>query len=159
MARLTPSYHPGSVEIGAILLAGVATLAWLIAIPLFPRAKTRPVLVWATGMVLSWILIAALFRPWIEAGWGYRPLIADLGRHLPRGACLKTEVDAPMAVMLRHHLKTSARPDCPWTLKLLSRNAVKPAKATGNDQVTVVWEGSRPRYKSQLYRLEKHGSD
>lgn len=159
VARLTPSYHPGSVEIGAILLAGVATLAWLIAIPMFPRAKTRPVLVWATGMVLSWILIAALFRPWIEAGWGYRPLIADLGRHLPRGACLNTEVDAPMAVMLRHHLKTSARPECPWTLKLLSRNAEKPAKAPGNAQVTVVWEGSRPRYKSQLYRLEKHGND
>lgn len=159
VARLTPGYHPGSVEIGAILLAGAATLAWLIAIPLFPRAQTRPVLVWATGMVLSWILIAALFRPWVEAGWGYRPLIADMARHLPRGACLKTEVDPPMAVMLRYHLKTTEGQDCPWTLKLLNRNAEKLAKTTKDDQAEIIWEGSRPRYKSQIYRLEKHGDD
>ena len=159
VARLTPTYHPGGVENGTALLAGAATLIWLIAIPLFPRAKTRPVLVWATGMALSWILIAALFRPWVEAGWGYRPLIVDMARHLPRGACLKTQVDAPMGVMLRYHLKAPERQDCPWTLRLVNRKSDKLGKATKEYPDRVVWEGYRPRYKAQVYRLEKDGKD
>ncbi len=159
VARLTPGYPPGSVETGAILLAGVATLIWLIAIPLFPRAKTRPVLVWATSMALSWVLIATLFRPWVEAGWGYRPLIADMARHLPRGACLNTEVDAPMEVMLRYHLKAPKRQDCPWTLRQLERNEGKQARKDGETPEEAIWEGSRPRYKTHLYRLEKHGEN
>lgn len=156
VARLTPAYTPGSVASAAIVLGGVATLVWLIALPMFPRAKTRPALVWATGMALSWILIAALFRPWVEAGWGYRPLIADMARNLPAGACLHTEVDPAMDVMLRYHLKTRDRLDCPWTLKLISRKPSKPSKDTLDDNIDVAWEGFRPRYKTQVYRLEKH---
>lgn len=159
VARLTPAYRPGGVETGALLVAGAATLIWLVAIPLFPRAKTRPVLVWATGMILSWILIVALFRPWVEAGWAYRPLIADMARHLPPGACLSPQVDEAMAVMLRYHLKTPQRPDCPWTLTQVSREADREARKTGAARAQAVWEGSRPRYKSQIYRLEKRGED
>lgn len=155
VAKLTPGYRPGSVGSGAILVAAVATLLWLIAIPLFPRAKTRPVLVWATGMALTWILIATLFRPWVEAGWGYRPLIADMARHLPAKACLNTRVDPAMAVMLRYHRPTPERVDCPWTLRLVSRRTTQES-AVG----TVVWEGFRPRQKTQVYRLEhRHGED
>lgn len=152
MGRLTPGYHAGAVEFQSIVLAAGATLLWLIAIPLFPHAKTRPVLVWATGMILTWTLIAALFRPWIEAGWGYRPLIDDLRAQLPPGACLKAQVDAPMKVMLRYHLGAPSSPDCPWTLKLASR------KTASDESEDVIWEGFRPRYKSQVYRLIHHGS-
>ena len=158
VARLTPAYRPGSVEADALLVAGIATLAWLVAIPLFPRAKTRPVLVWATGMVLSWTLIAALFRPWVEAGWGYRPLIKDLARHLPPGACLSTQVDAPMAVMLRYHLKAPVASGCPFILVLASRETERKTKRRSGAEA-VLWEGSRPRYKSQVYRLEKRAQD
>jgi hypothetical protein len=156
MARLTPGYHAGAVDTGAVLLAGAATLVWLMAIPLFPRAKSRPVLVWATGMGLSWILIAALFLPWAEAGWGYRPLITSMARHLPRGACLNTRVDAPMAVMLRYHLDPPSRPGCPWTLRLVTR---KSNRAVEGSDAILLWEGYRPRYKSLIYRLERHAQD
>lgn len=155
VTRLTPGYRPGGVGSGSVLLAAAATLVWLIAIPLFPRAKTRPVLVWATGMILTWVLLSSLFRPWVEAGWAYRPLIADMARHLPpEGACLKSRVDPAMTVMLRYHLALPERPDCPWTLRLAGRKTAKP----GGD-ATVIWEGYRPRYKTQFYRLEKHGQD
>lgn len=155
VAKLTPGYRPGTVESGALLVAAVATLLWLIAIPLFPRATTRPVLVWATGTALTWILIATLFRPWVEAGWGYRPLIADMARHLPANACLNTRVDPAMAVMLRYHRPVPERADCPWTLRLVNR---KGAQESGVG--SVLWEGYRPRQKDQLYRLEQgHGQD
>jgi hypothetical protein len=153
LARLTPSYRPGSVETISYVLAVAATLLWIIAIPLFPRAKNRPLLVWATGMILIWVLLTALFRPWIEAGWAYRPLIADLSRHLPADACLNAQVDPAMRTMLRLHRKAPQRAACAWTLKLVDRGGGKPdAVAKG----AVIWQGSRPRYKSQVYRLERH---
>jgi hypothetical protein len=152
LARLTPSYRPGSVQAASYVLAGAATLLWLIATPLFPRAKNRPILVWATGMILIWILVAALFRPWIEAGWAYRPLIADLSRHLPAGACLNVaQVDPAMQTMLRLHRRAAVQASCPWTLKLAAKET---GKSRSTPEHRVLWQGARPRYKSQVYRLE-----
>ncbi|MEW5770836.1 MAG: hypothetical protein AB1831_10810 [Pseudomonadota bacterium] len=154
VARLTPSYRPGAVDEAAIWLAAGASLLWLVAIPLFPRAQTRPVLVWGTGMLLVWVLLASLFRPWAEAGWGYRPMIADMARHLPSGACLAADVEPGVAAMLRYHLAgrnaVNARADCPWRLGQVPRVGGKLAPKTDH----TVWQGFRPRYKGQVYRLE-----
>jgi hypothetical protein len=156
MARLMPTYDPGSVETAAYVLAACATLVWVIAIPLFPRAKNRPILVWATGMILVWVLIAALFRPWVEAGWAYRPLIADMARHLPAGACLNAEVDPAMQTMLRVHLKHPLRSGCAWTLRLVELESGRPvAKRKAAAGRKLIWHGVRPRYKSEVYQLER----
>jgi len=155
VAKLTPGYIRGSVASTSVWLAALATGLWLIAVPLFPRAQTRPILVWASGMTLVWVLIMALFRPWAEAGWGYRPTIMEIERHLPRDACLTLQVDPGMAAMLRYHLPrqtslTSGR-DCAWRLIGHTQTAAAHTAATPWE---VVWEGARPRYKKQRYRLE-----
>lgn len=152
MARLAPNYAPSGLNYVDHGVAAVATLIWLIAIPLFPRAQVRPVLVWATGMILIWVLIVGLFRPWAEAGWAYRPMIAEMARHLPADACLNTEVDPAMRTMLRLHLDAPERQDCPWRLKLVERVNGKSAPAGDN----VIWQGLRPREKTYVYRLERH---
>ena len=155
VARLTPAYVAGSVDQGALWLAAGATLLWLIAIPLFPRALTRPVLVWGTGMILVWVLLSALFRPWAEAGWGYRPMLMEMAHKLPAGSCLETRVDPAMETMVRYHLaahlKPSPQPDCPWRLSLVTRGG---GDSLGSETLEMVWEGIRPRYKNQIYRLE-----
>jgi len=145
VARLTPSYQPGSVPGESLLLAVIASALWLLAIPLFPRAKIRPVLVWASGMVLVWTLLVALFRPWLEAGWGYQPLIADLNRHLPANACLKIDTDPAMRTMLRYHLRPKGGADCPWLLASEEREV--------DTDSAPIWEGARPRNKQQRYLL------
>lgn len=155
LAKLTPGYVASTVGRADLLVALAASLLWLIAIPLFPRAKTRPILVWATGMALLWILIAALFRPWAEANWAYRPLIAEMARHLPEGACLDARVDPPMQVMLRYHLAPRTQADCPWTLVLLDRREAHGGTDAGQAG-EVLWEGFRPRRKALVYRLQHH---
>ena len=150
MARLTPSYVRGNMPSASIFLAMAATIVWIIAIPLFPRAKHRPVLVWATGMTLTWVLVIALFRPWIEIGWGYRPLLVDMARHLPKGACVRAEVDPAMRVMLRHHLGISGSGDCRYVLRQVHDRGER-----RHDGAVVLWEGVKPRVKSQHYRLER----
>lgn len=160
VAKLTPTYVPGSVSVSAIWLAAGATLLWLVAIPLFPHAKTRPVLVWSTGMILVWVLLSSLFRPWAEAGWGYRPLVMEMARELPAGACLDTRVDPAMETMVRYylaaHLRQADQSQCPWRLNLVLRGQDDAPVAESTD---IVWEGTRPRYKKQIYRLEHHGEN
>jgi hypothetical protein len=163
VARLTPLYEPGSVASGAIWLAAGATLVWLVAIPLFPRAQNRPVLVWSTGMLLLWVLLATLFRPWAEAGWGYRPLVDEVARRVPPGACLETKVDPAMAVMVRYHLAdrppSSTADGCAWRLSVELRRKGQAQAAPAPATYRVVWEGARPRYKNQVYRLEQLHED
>lgn len=155
MARLAPDYAFGSVSDAAIAIAAVTSLAWLAATPLFPRAKVRPVLVWSTGMLLSWVLLMSLFRPWAEANWGYRPLIEDLARQLPEGTCLKADVDPAMTAMLRYHLGGRYRPEGPCRFLLTQSGRPQPALGqTG----TPPWSGARPRAKNEVYRLYDHGS-
>ncbi len=157
MARLVPGYAPGSVDRGSLMIAIVLTVGWLVAIPLFPRAKSRPILVWATGMILLWGLLVALFRPWIDAGWGYRPLIHDLARHLPADACLDARVDPAMTTMLRLYGSHPVRADCPWVLLALDRKAGE--HRADDDFPGMRWEGQRPRQKAQLYRLYRVDND
>ena len=145
MVALTPSHRPGLVPVRSQFLAFTASALWLLAIPLFPRAKIRPVLVWASGMVLVWTLLIALFRPWLEAGWGYKPLIADMSRHLPAGACLKIDTDPAMRVMLRYHLHSKSVAKCPWVLVDADHKLATDGKPR--------WEGVRPRLNKSRYRL------
>lgn len=147
--RLSPAYTGGAPVLRDMLLAAAATLVWFIAIPLFPRARSRPILVWATGMVLTWVGIASLFKPWIEANYAYRPLVLEMRRHLPADACLSVREDAALAVMTRYHAKVKVRPGCRWTLTRL--DAGRPASPD------TVWEGRMPRQKKVIYRLERHG--
>lgn len=146
---MNPFFHGSHISPSTLLGAAAATVIWLAIVPLFPRAKIRPILVWATGMALTWFLLILLFRPWSEAGWGYKPVIDAMARHLPAGACLRAEVDPAMATMLRLHLGERYRPAgrCGYLLTLR-----KPANGA-----SPVWDGYRPRNKDRHYQLYRVG--
>lgn len=151
MAKLTPDYAAGSVGYATLAAALLVTLLWLVAIPLFPRAKVRPVLVWATGMTLTWILMFSLFRGWADAGWGYRPMLRAMSAHLPKQACLRAEVEPDVAAMLRYHLpdRYRAKGECAYWLV-----AGEPDFLVLDDKpLHPLWSGARPRKKSDVHSL------
>ncbi len=154
MVKLVPGHVAGQTESGMVLLAALATLVWLVAIPLFPRAKVRPILVWATGMTLVWVLLIGLLRPWAEAGWAYRPLIGEMTRHLPADACLRADVDRDMATMLRLRLTDRYRTsgDCQYWLLQTDRKTT----LVTDWPAELVWSGYRARAKDQVYQLYRH---
>ena len=155
LARITPSYRPGSVSGLNVALAVVATVIWLAAIPLFPRAKLRPALVWATGMALVWVLFISLFRPWGEAGWAWRPALDELDRQLPAGACVQIQVEPATQVMLRHHLGPRLGregQECAYRLVQGTRSETH----MPDEDYEIVWLGQRPRYKDEVLRLYRH---
>lgn len=151
MARLVPGYAKGITGSTLFYTAALGTLAWLVAIPLFPRAKVRPVLVWATGMALTWLLLITLFKPWAEAGWAYKPQIEAMAAHLPKGACLRSDVDPAMTTQLRLYLPEQHRKQgrCDWWLVVGPRQDF----AAETWPLATVWTGFRPRDKSRFYAL------
>jgi hypothetical protein len=142
---MTPLYQGGHTGRATMLAAAAVTLFWLALIPFFPRARIRPVLAWATGMALTWFLLILLFRPWAEAGWGYKPVIDDMARHLPANACLNADVDPAMKTMLRLYLGDRLKPGNRCAYRFIVGRHVGP---TGE-----VWNGYRPRDKGHHYRL------
>ncbi len=148
LAKLVPTYHPGGITPFNVALAATATLLWVITIPFFKRATVRPIVVWATGMMLIWTLTIALFRPWLEAGWGYGPMVTSITRHLPTGACLNAETDANLRILLRTELgpRLKTGNTCSY---LLVQGTTQEAPA----QAQLIWKGQRPRQKDRIYRL------
>ncbi len=155
VAKLVPTYQPGGVASYSVALAATATLLWVIAIPFFKRATVRPIVVWATGMMLIWTLAMALFRPWVEAGWGYGPVLAGITHRLPADACLNAETDASLRTLLRAELgpRFKSGDTCRYLLiQGSAQNASAPAQAQ------LIWKGQRPRHKDRLYRLYRRGT-
>lgn len=155
LTRLTPGYVP-QVLAGDVGLAALATLAWLAAVPLFPRAQVRPALVWATGITLSWVLLVTLLRPWAELSWGYRPIAQAVEARLPARACIGIEASGAARVMMQYHLAQrlpAAGERCAWRLEVVGRDAeIRPG-------AELVWEGRRPREKREVYRLYRLHDD
>ncbi len=155
LARMTPGYAPQVAATDAAL-AGAATLAWMLAVPLFPRAQVRPALVWATGITLSWVLLIALLKPWAELSWGYQPIASAVEARLPAAACVEVEAVGAARVMMNYHLaKRLPAPGerCAWRLEVGARDAeIHPA-------ADLVWEGRRPREKREVYRLYRLQDD
>jgi 4-amino-4-deoxy-L-arabinose transferase-like glycosyltransferase len=155
LTRLTPGYVP-QVLAGDVGLAALATLAWLAAVPLFPRAQVRPALVWATGITLSWVLLVTLLRPWAELSWGYRPIAQAVEARLPARACIGLEASGAARVMMTYHLAQrlpAAGERCAWRLEVVGRDAeIRPG-------AELVWEGRRPREKREVYRLYRLHDD
>jgi hypothetical protein len=105
-------------------------------------------------MILTWVLLISLFRPWAETSWGYRPMLEDMARHLPVGACVDSEVDPAMAAMLRYHLGKAYQPGnsgCAYRLVATERNKAGTAETSGHGDV--IWKGFRTRHKNQVYLL------
>lgn len=155
LTRLTPGYSP-QVAAQDVGLAAAATLIWLAAVPLFPRAQVRPALVWATGITLSWVLLVALLKPWAELSWGYRPIADAVAARLPAQACIEIEASGAARVMMQYHLAhglPAAGARCAWRLVVEARDA---AVRSGAD---LVWEGRRPREKREIYRLYRLRDD
>lgn len=76
--RLTPGFDP-RLELSALVLAGVASLAWLWLILTSPRSPWRAVSHWAAGTTLVWLLLlGSLWMPWIDYRMSYRSVAEEL---------------------------------------------------------------------------------
>lgn len=90
--RLAPGFTPSfsALALGAATLGSVAWL-WLV------RWRTsrhrhplwKSLVLPASGVALAWLLTMTLLLPPLDFGRSPRPLMEQLNRHVPRGACVR----------------------------------------------------------------------
>ena len=89
--RLAPGFV-ASFSLIALLLAGLATLAWFGLVAWRSGRNRHPL--WksmvlpAGGVALCWMLLMTLMLPILDYARSYRPLIARLATHLPHSGCV-----------------------------------------------------------------------
>lgn len=91
VARLAPGFVP-SFSALALVLAGMATLAWLWLVHWRTGRHRHPL--WksmvlpASGVTLCWLLLMTLGLPLFDYARSYRPLITRVAQYVPRDACI-----------------------------------------------------------------------
>lgn len=162
VAKLAPGFE-SSFSLGAVLLALLATLAWLWLVRW--RTGRHREAVWksmvmpAGGVALSWLLLMTLWLPLLDYARGLGPWIDRLAPHLESADCLAAPGLGPAhvaALETQGRWRVDARPEsaagpCPLQLTL-SRGAESVAPGPGwalraevrrpteRDEITSIWQ-------------------
>ena len=158
--RLEPGFV-GHFSLIACAFSILLTLIWFWLIVTSPRSPMRGIMHWMAGLTLFWLLIAALWMPWIDYGKTYRPLAASLAKALPAKAGCVANVNLPDAILATLDyfngirtvaLKTPRGERCNW---LLVQGEFSDPAAIAAAGWRRVWESRRPgdRRESELFHL------
>ena len=93
VARLVPGFTApfSAVE---LVFAAAGTLAWVWLVQWRTGRNRHPL--WksmvlpASGVALCWLLLMTLWLPLLDHARSYRPLIAQIAQHVPKGSCVAT---------------------------------------------------------------------
>lgn len=163
--RLEPGFE-GHFSLLAFAISIAATIIWFWLIATSPRSPMRGIMHWMAGLTLFWLLIAALWMPWIDYGKSYRPLSASLAKALPDKVDCIANANLPDAILATLDyfdgirtvsLGSDAAKKCSWlVLQGKARDPETLAKAGWRK----VWEGKRPgdRRESELFHLYRRGT-
>lgn len=153
LARQAIRLEPGFVShfgVFAVSLAVAGTLVWFWLIVTSPRSPMRGVMHWMAGLTLFWLLIAALWMPWIDYGKTYRSVSASLVAALPKsGACISAvDVSDSFLASLDYFqgVRTipSSSPESEKCTLLLMLGTPKEETAARIGGWQKLWEGGRP---------------
>ena len=73
----------------AILLAIAVSVGWIAVMLRTPNSPWRAAARWSLGLTTIWLLLVALWMPWIDYGKSYRSVSADLRHELgPHPGCI-----------------------------------------------------------------------
>lgn len=161
--RLEPGFV-GHFSLIAFAFSAMVTLVWFWLIVTSPRSPMRGIMHWMAGLTLFWVLIAALWMPWIDYGKTYRPLSAALARALPANVNCITNANLPDSILASLDyfngihtvpLKSADSKRCNWLLVHGEPRDLAAISAAGWRKV---WEGKRPgdRRVTDKFHLFRH---
>ncbi len=139
----------------AIVLAIAATVGWIAVMLRTPRSPWRAAARWSVGVTTMWLLLMALWLPWIDYGKSYRSVSADfrqaLGAHpgciARRGLGLAQRASLDYFSGIRT-VGSSRAKDCRYLIAQATPRAEKDLPGW-----TLIRETSRPGDKSERLRL------
>ncbi len=147
----------------AYLVALSANLIWLWLIFSTPRSPWRATTHWAAGMTLVWLLLTALWLPWIDYGKTYRHVMTSLDKALPiefkngaRQSCIAgRNLGSTQRILLQYFtgivtVPAQSRAAATCSLLIEQGAAEKETRPAGWRKL---WEGHRPGDRSERLRL------
>lgn len=166
IARQTEGFQ-SSVSWTALTLAALGTLAWVLLVRWRllskPAALWRGTVVYAGGIVLTWLLLATLWMPALDYARSYRPvsrqLAQALAQHVQPGECVRTHdlgLGQRASFLVFERIDFSFDRHCPLVLQQTSREYIEQGLAAfSNDGARVLWVGKRgaDRRGLEIFRL------
>ncbi|UOO82997.1 glycosyltransferase family 39 protein [Uruburuella testudinis] len=158
-AYFSPYYTP-DINIMPMVVALSFTPVWLWAITRKHIKGRQAVTNWAAGTTLVWALMMTLFLPWLDAAKSYRPVVAQMAAALPDdirngGHCINIDADAHAARLAWAQyspLDLNTGHNCRYRL------VQTPLHSTAPQGWQTVWQGARPRNKTEGFALWKKAS-
>ncbi len=160
IARNAAKLAPGFVATFspfAYTIALLLTLSWLWLMFASPRSAWRGLSHWAAGTTLVWVLLVALWLPWIDYGKSYRSLATALHQALPKKhACIAERnlgVTQKISLEYFENIRTvPATTRTGRTCLLLITQGTDHAEKTPSGWIKR-WEGHRPSDRNERLRL------
>ena len=104
----------------AVVLAGLASIAWVALIMRIGRSPERAVLNWMAGLTMAWLVFALLWMRPLDEAKGYEGVAAELRAAAGPAACLQyVDLSVETAALLAHltDLEIVREGSCPWLLR------------------------------------------
>ena len=153
-AKLAPGFS-SEASLFALAMAAMATILWIASLARLPRSPWRAITHWAIGLVASWVLLIALWLPWIDYGKSYRPVAASLRAAMPDGAsCIgRSGLGLPQRASLDYFagIRTASPRNGGRKCTLLLVQG--PPREEAQPGWKKIWEGSRPGDRNERLRL------
>lgn len=173
LARQAVSLEPGFVghfNLFAFSVSILATAIWFWLIVTSPRSPMRGIMHWMSGLTVFWLLIAALWMPWIDYGKSYRLVSASLAGTLPAKYDCIANANVPDSILASLDyfdgirtisLKNAEAKRCHW---LLVQGEARELTSALSASWKKVWDGGRPAdrresEKFHLYRRKINSTD
>jgi 4-amino-4-deoxy-L-arabinose transferase-like glycosyltransferase len=167
VARLVPGFTP-RFSLLSLLFAAAGTLAWIWLVKWRAGRNRHPL--WksmvlpASGVALSWLLLMTLWLPLLDYARSYRPLVQRIASHVPPKACVSAPALPRGEVVALEHMGgywvDAATPaedsTCNYRLRLESRGHPQPTpdgwtlvarerRPSDADEITAIFRRSKPR--------------
>lgn len=149
---------PGFVAETSVLLIALAiavTLGWIVLTLRIPRSPWRAAIRWSSGLTTMWVLLAALWLPWIDYGKSYRTVSADFSRLLGEkpGCIARRNLGLAQRASLDYFngIRTTSGENAKNCRFLISQATPQTEKNLANWKLLL--ETSRPGDKTERLRL------
>ena len=164
--RLTQGFEP-HIAWWTVIVSALFTLLWIALV--YWRLRLRPSMLWrggmlcASGITITWALLALLWMPAVDYVRSYRPMSSQIHQVLaklptPNGqlACARSQglsLGARASLYVFDGISFSYDSNCPYVLQQTTQEQLEQGLAGYSDGATVLWQGSRGADRYDRYRL------
>lgn len=156
----SPYYVP-EIKPMPMLVALAFTPLWLFAVTRKRIRGRQAVTNWAAGMTLVWALLMTLFLPWLDAAKSYRPVVVQMTAALPEAgrAAVKNGTACVYIESAEAQMAWRQYADLPFDgeNRRCAYRVYRVHPQTGQlpESAQVLWQGRRPRNKTEWFALVK----